>query len=114
MVRSVLAREGFAVEVAGSGNEAISRLISNHYDAVVLDVMMPDGSGHEVLQVLKVQRPAVKCVVIISAAAAARLEEVDVSNVGAKLRKPFDIEELIGAVQNCVGPVAAPGSLDSC
>ena len=103
MVRSVLTRHGFAVEVVDSGNEAISRLNSNHYDAVVLDVMMPDGSGQEVLKVLAVQRPGVKCVVIISATSAANLDEIDSANVGAKLRKPFDIADLVEALEGCVG-----------
>ena len=107
MVRTVLGRHGFAVEVVSSGNEAISRLTASRYDAVVLDVMMPDGSGHEVLEVLTVQRPNVKCVVIISAASPARIEEVDMANVGAKLRKPFDIGDLVDAIESCVGAVPA-------
>ena len=108
MVRTVLARHGFAVEVVPSGNEAISRLVTNRYDVIVLDVMMPDGSGHEVLQVLKVQRPDVKCVVVISAASVAAIDGVDAANVAAKLRKPFDIEALVDAIETCVGaPPAA-------
>ena len=50
MVRSVLTREGFEVAVAESGNEAIARLSTKRYAAVVLDALMPDGSGHVVLQ----------------------------------------------------------------
>ena len=102
MVSSVLTHQGFAVEAVASGNEAISRLDSARFDAVVLDVMMRDGSGHEVLEVLAVQRPDVKCVVVISATSAANLENVAVANVAAKLRKPFDIGELVQAVETCV------------
>ena len=107
MVHSVLTRHGFAVEVVNSGNEAISRLTSNRYDAVVLDIMMPDGSGHQVLEVLAVQRPGVKCVVVISATSLANLEQVDDANVAAKLRKPFDIADLVDALESCLDTLPA-------
>ena len=102
MVRSVLTREGFEVEVVQSGNEAIARLSTQRYAAVVLDVLMADGSGHVVLQTLATQRPDVKCVVVISAASAAILESMDVANVEVTLRKPFNIQELVKAVRNCL------------
>ena len=102
MIRSVLSREGFDVDVVESGNEAIALLTRKHYDAVVLDVAMADGSGHDVLEKLAEQRPDDKCVVVISATSPADLEEVAAANVQAKLRKPFDIYELIEAIETCV------------
>lgn len=102
MVRSVLLREGFSVDVVVNGDEAISGLIERPYDAVVLDITMRAGSGAEVLEVVATQRPGVKCVVLISAATSALLEKVSVANVHAKLRKPFDIHELVAAVSACV------------
>ncbi|HYK01237.1 MAG TPA: response regulator [Thermoanaerobaculia bacterium] len=105
MVRSVLHREGFEVADVASGNEAIAPLNEKPYDAIVLDVMMGDGSGHDVLQALASMRPAVKCVVVVSAASAATIEKVDQANVQAKLRKPFDISELVEAIRECLtGP----------
>jgi DNA-binding response OmpR family regulator len=103
MVRSVLCREGFDVADAASGNDAIALLNEKPYDAVVLDVMMGDGSGHEVLEVLATLRPAVKCVVVVSATSVTNLESVAEGNVQSKLRKPFDIYELIAAVRQCLG-----------
>jgi two-component system response regulator PilR (NtrC family) len=105
MVRSILGREGFTVEAVANGNDAIARLIERQYDAVVLDIMMGHGSGEEVLEVLATRRPNVKCVVVISAAAPALLEKIAAANVQAKLRKPFDIHELVTAVRNCFSPV---------
>jgi DNA-binding response OmpR family regulator len=102
MVRSVLQREGFDVDEARSGNDAIVLMRKRGYDAVVLDVMMPDGSGHDVLGVLAEMRPAVKCVVVVSATSTAKLGDVPDANVQAKLRKPFDITELVVAVRQCL------------
>ena len=102
MVRSVLHREGFDVEEVSGGNDAIARMAAKLYDAVVLDIMMRDGTGHDVLHVLASSRPAVKCVVVVSAASPAALDALPDANVQAKLRKPFDIHDLVSAVHRCV------------
>jgi CheY-like chemotaxis protein len=102
MVRTVLHREGFEVTDVASGNDAIALLNEKPYDAVVLDVMMGDGSGHDVLEALASMRPAAKCVVVVSAASPASIEKVDESNVRAKLRKPFDIAALVEAIRQCL------------
>lgn len=101
MVRSVLVREGFRVMEADSGKAAIARMQEGDYDAVVLDLVMPDGGGDEVLETVAAQRPDVKCVVVISAAAPAVLEDLEVANVIVTLRKPFDIHELVTAIREC-------------
>jgi DNA-binding NtrC family response regulator len=101
LVRAVLQREHFDVEEAHTGHQAIARIGERHYDAVVLDLMMGEGSGHEVLDVLSRARPGVKCVVVISAASTASIALIEAANVEAKLRKPFDIDALVDAVRRC-------------
>ena len=56
--------------------------------------MMSDGTGQEVLRALATMRPDVKCVVVISAASPANIEDVDVANVQAKLRKRHGHDDL--------------------
>lgn len=101
LVGTLLRREGFEVDSVQSGNAAIASLSEKEYDAVVLDLMILDGSGQDVLQTVATQRPHAKCVVVISATSAASIEAVDIDNVVAKLRKPFDIRELVAAVHKC-------------
>lgn len=96
---TVLRRQGFAVEEAVSGHEAIACIEQRHYDLLLLDLMMSNGSGEDVLDALRVTRPESKCVIIISAASAAKLAAVDSPNVMGKLRKPFDIDELVEVVR---------------
>jgi CheY-like chemotaxis protein len=102
MVRSVLSRSGLEVDLVASGNEAITRLRERRYAAVILDVMMRDGSGHDVLAALATLQPDVQCVIVITAGSPANLEKIDDANVRFKLRKPFNIDELVGAVRQCV------------
>ncbi len=101
LVATLLRREDFAVDDVRSGHAAINCLNEKEYDAVVLDLMMRDGSGHDVLQTLSVQRPNVKCVVVISATSPAYIDALDSPNIEAKLRKPFSIHDLLAAVRKC-------------
>ena len=48
-LRVMLSRPGYEVCVAGSGLEAVRQLASSTFDLVVLDMMLPDISGHEVM-----------------------------------------------------------------
>ena len=65
LVKILLRHDGFDVEAAANGRAAIDAIEKKDFDAVVLDLMMRDGSGEDVLRTLAVQRPDVKCVVVI-------------------------------------------------
>jgi two-component system, OmpR family, response regulator RegX3 len=93
-----LAREGFAVEVAGDGHEALRLFHRVHPDLVLLDVMLPDQSGIEICQ----QMRALKSVPIIMVTA--RDSEVDVVlglELGASdyVAKPFRLRELVARMR---------------
>ena len=51
----LLSTEGFTVETAQNGTEGMQKLSSNSYDLVLLDLMMPDISGMEVLEEVRLR-----------------------------------------------------------
>jgi two-component system OmpR family response regulator len=53
LLRRALEREGYAVDVAGTGEDALWLGTENEYDAVVLDVMLPPPDGIEVCRTLR-------------------------------------------------------------
>ncbi len=53
VLRRALEREGYAVDLAGSGQDAVWLGTENDYDAIVLDVMMPPPDGFEVCRTLR-------------------------------------------------------------
>ena len=53
LLRRGLAEEGLAVDVAGSGEDALIRTGATEYDAIVLDVMLPGISGFETCRRLR-------------------------------------------------------------
>lgn len=102
MVRAVLQHDGFEVEEVESGDEAIARIREQQFGVVILDIMMGHGSGQDVLRTVAVERPDVKCVVVMSATSQPNLDQIEVANVKIKLRKPFNITDLLDAVRGCI------------
>ena len=87
--------EGHEVEWAATGAEARRSLAAGQPDLVVLDVMLPDVSGFQLLQ--EVKRQDVRLPVLMLTACAADEDRILGLSLGADdyLTKPFNLEELI-------------------
>jgi CheY-like chemotaxis protein len=75
ILRSVLESEGFSVRVANSGLDALAALAQEVPDLVLLDVMMPEMSGFEVLEQIR-SAPATASVPVIMVTAKMQDEDV--------------------------------------
>ncbi|MBV9322958.1 MAG: response regulator [Chloroflexi bacterium] len=105
-----LVLEGYAVETAGNGLEAlmVARLTSP--DAIVLDLMMPVMDGWTFLARCRTQSWCREVpIVVLSAAYALRAARERLRDFGVRVvvAKPFDLDSLIGTVQACA-PLARP------
>ncbi|MBB6733517.1 response regulator [Cohnella zeiphila] len=97
-VAYALRREGFAVETAGDGQEALDRVKTFKPDVMVLDVMLPRLNGYEVCRRLEGQdRPAVLLLTVKNDI----VDKVLGLELGADdyMTKPFDMRELIARVK---------------
>lgn len=95
LVRIALVRIGHEVEMANSGREAVAAALASPPDLVLLDYLMPDMSGAEVIEELR-QHPQCACVPIVLATGELDPDEsLDVLQV---LGKPYNIRELYAAV----------------
>jgi two-component system, NtrC family, nitrogen regulation response regulator GlnG len=103
LVVAALKRDRLTVDTAKSGREAVQKLNENAYQVIVLDLMMPDVSGFDVLKVIEETHSPETCVVIVSAASEKTIDSVQSPYVRAKLRKPFDLSAFIASVQECLG-----------
>lgn len=102
MVSTVLAREGFVVEACADTAAAAREITRERYDAVVLALTQNDIAGHaNVLALLDVGR-SMPYVVLTSAGSQGMLDAAESRVIAARLRKPFDIGELVSAVRSCV------------
>jgi heterodisulfide reductase subunit A len=93
-----LENEGFAVNMAASGSEALDQLTESDYQLMLLDIKMPGMDGVEVLQKAKESFPDLP--VIMMTAYATVETAVEAMKVGALdyLVKPFDPEKLVPMV----------------
>jgi two-component system response regulator RegX3 len=104
---AALDREGFAAEVATTAAEGLERFRSRPPDLVLLDVMLPDGDGRDVLR--EIRRTSRTPVVMLTA----RGEEMD-RILGLELgaddyvSKPFSARELTARMRAVLRRVAAP------
>lgn len=91
--RSALEAEGFAVDVAPTAQEGISCAMVTDYDAIVLDLGLPDGSGLSVVQVLR--RSGRATPVIVLTGTTDRATTVKALDAGADdyVTKPLDVDE---------------------
>jgi len=101
LLMAVLRRSGYESELASDGAEAITLLREREYRAVILDLMMPAVSGHDVIEFLSSESRHVP-VVVCTAAGGANTAGFDTSVVKAVVRKPFDIEQLVMTVRALV------------
>ena len=93
-VSSYLSNEGNRCELAYSYNEADDKLAGFSYDIVVLDLMLPDGNGMDVLKLIKKQHPETG--ILIVSAKNALDDKIQGLELGADdyLTKPFHLPEL--------------------
>ena len=102
MVSTVLARESFNVDACEDADEAVRRLSTETYDAIVLALATANPAAHaKVLEAIDAKRN-LPCVVLISAGSQPSLDSVESRIIAARLRKPFDITDLVTAVRSCV------------
>jgi two-component system, OmpR family, response regulator len=99
LVATVLRYEGFAVQTAGTGREALRAVGKFRPDLVVLDIMLPDLDGFEVQRHLAAEGGRVP--VVFLTAKDATEDKVRGLTMGADdyVTKPFSLEELVARVR---------------
>jgi two-component system copper resistance phosphate regulon response regulator CusR len=109
-LRRGLEAEGMAVDTAADGREGLRLGLSRPYDLVILDLVMPDVDGHEVLRRV-LERTPTQPVLVLSALndTASKVRSLE---RGAEdyIAKPFSLEELLARVRARLRAAARSGS----
>ncbi len=106
---TLLTRDGFAVDCAPDGRQAFEYLRRGSYSVILLDLMMPEVNGFELLDRLERESPLLMRRIIVMTGAAQRVvESFDASRVWGLIQKPFDIDDLMRSAKDCAaGKLAA-------
>ena len=114
-LRRGLVAEGFTVDVAHTGKEGLWSATEHDYDAVVLDIMLPELSGYEVLKRLRARENWTP--VLMLTAKDGEYDEADAFDLGADdyLSKPFSFVVLIARLRALFrrGAPARPAVLEA-
>src|SRR6185369_6117272 len=101
-LETLLEMEGYLIELASNATEGLDRLEKGHYDLVLLDLMMPDRSGIELLQEFR-QRDTETPIILITAFGSVEVA-VSALKAGANdyFSKPWDNEKLLVEISNMI------------
>lgn len=89
----------YKIDIAHTGKSALERLENENFDLILLDVMIPELNGLEVLRRVREQNEDVK--IIMLTARDAVMDKVSGLDSGANdyMTKPFEIEELLARIR---------------
>lgn len=107
---TILKRNSFSVDCCYNGKDALDLVLKNHYDVVILDIMMPYLDGYEVLRKMK-ERNVSSPVLFLSAKGETE-DKVKGLDLGADdyLAKPFESMELIARIKALIRRSGSTGN----
>ena len=110
LVTKIVQRAGYPADNARDGEEAIRRLETNDYAVLVVDLMMPNIDGFELIDWVKRRGGKRPAIIVVSAADNAAFRRLDALMVHSIIRKPFDINVLVDLITAAAESVAAEES----
>ncbi len=103
LVKMVLEREGYRVQEASDGAEAVHQLGVIDYDVIILDLMMPNIDGFAFMRSLSEGDPSrLRKIIITTAASPSLIADRIRGMTFDSLPKPFDIHDLVDRVRACI------------
>lgn len=94
VIGSMLESQGYEVVMAGSGKQAVERTASQHPDAILMDIMMPDMDGWQTMAALKENPESRDVPVIITSVLRPATEGPSGESIPAWVQKPVDETKL--------------------
>jgi DNA-binding response OmpR family regulator len=108
----VLREKGYDVVTASNGHEALTTAQIEQPDLVLLDIMMPQMDGWEVLKLLRVDDSTAGIPVAMLSARTEAKDRVQGLQEGAidYICKPFSLQELLGKIETIFGDAGGSGN----
>lgn len=101
-LRFNLEAEGFEAEIAGDGDEALSKIDDGRYDAIVLDVMMPKADGFTVARTLRERGDFTPILMLTALGRPEDVLEGFAAGADDYLPKPFDLSIFLARLNGLI------------
>jgi two-component system response regulator AtoC len=98
-MKVILTDEGYSIDLASNGSEAISKTKETAYNVVLIDIRLPDMEGVELLKLMKDAIPRTQKIMVTGYPSMEKAVVALNKNADAYLIKPVDIEKLLNAVK---------------
>ena len=97
----LMTREGYSHDRVANGGEALARIRSMHPDLVLVDVMLPEVSGYEICQGMRLDPDLADIKILMMTARGSAIERKKGLALGADgfISKPFELTELRSEVR---------------
>jgi two-component system response regulator AtoC len=99
-LRAALQQEGFQTEMAASGAEAWDAFRRDRPDIVLLDLVLGDADGFDLLKRMKQEAPETKVVIITAHGSIQRAVTAIKQGAYDFIKKPFELDEVVATVRN--------------
>lgn len=99
-MKSILEKEGYKVESATNGAQALDALTSNNFALVLIDIRMPTVSGYDLLRLLRERLNRKVKMIYVSIVPE---QEVIMDQIDGFIQKPFSPESFIAKVKEALG-----------
>jgi DNA-binding response OmpR family regulator len=97
LVEKLLTRSKIEIDTASDGRVALDKLRTSHYSVLVLDLMVPELNGFEIIEFIKNEKMGLP-VAVVSAVSQQALTKLDLDIVKLVISKPFDVDEFTKAI----------------
>jgi CheY-like chemotaxis protein/nitrogen-specific signal transduction histidine kinase/HPt (histidine-containing phosphotransfer) domain-containing protein len=113
VVKEFLKLSGVNVDIANNGKEALSRLEQKNYDAILMDIHMPEMGGVEATENIRRQAKYANLPIIALTAGVTQEERANCRDCGMNdfVAKPINPEELISVLCHWIGTQEIPSTL---
>ncbi len=98
-MKAILQDEGYLVDLAANGKEAIQKTQEKSYNIALLDIRLPDMEGVELLKLLKDGIPRTRKIMVTGYPSMQNAISALNKNADAYLLKPVDVEKLLATVK---------------
>ena len=104
-IRFILSRDGWAVDVHSDGATAMEAIAARAPDLIILDVMLPNRSGYDILADLRAQEETKELPVLMLTARGQTKDREMAERYGVSrfMTKPFSNSEVLSSVRELAG-----------